>query len=473
MSFSANSSTSDFPDGDDFPICEPDGDVADNLTVKDREDGSSNMLKTKESIRVKSTDRHLASEHNEFAHTSYQLRNYPAALEAIDRAIAYAPDRTDFYYQRALIANALNNQQQVIADCQQILNLSPQHQAAQRLAAIALLKTKNYREALTKFDRYIESYPQDAHGYCYRGICHDRQQAYSHAIVDFNLALDLKPQEARFYHARGNTHQQLGNFSAALADYQIALQMKPLRAKVYDDRSEIYRLQGDCQRAIADCKQAIDLNPLLVSAYFRRGIIHAQLGDLDLALVDYALIIAIDADHVETYKQRSWIYFRRGEYGLAIQDCEAVKKIDKDCFWVHYLLGVINDRSGLQDLAIADFSKAISLQERSANELAPNDVSAYYHRGVIYYELGNHNDASADFDRAKSIQERGLQKLAVGATDPLADRDETGLYAEGLALYYTGQFASSMTMLKLSLSIARRYGNTRFQLQILQFLQQF
>jgi tetratricopeptide (TPR) repeat protein len=411
----------------------------------------------------------LAIEHNGFAHTSYQLRNYPAALEAIDRAIALAPDRTDFYYQRALIANALNNYHQVIADCQQVLSRSPQHQAAQQLEAIASLKTTTDRVTLAKFDRYIELYPHDARGYCYRGICYDRLQAYNLAIANFDMAIDLQPKEAIFYHARGRTHQQLGNFSAAHSDYNLAIELKPLRAKVYDDRSEIYRLQGDYRRAIADCTQAIDLNPLLVSAYFRRGMIYTELGDLDLALVDYALIIAIDTDHVETYQQRSWIYFRKGEYCLAKQDCESVNKIEKDCFWAHYLLGIINDELGLKDRSIADFTTAISLEERSANDLDRDDISAYYHRGIIYYELGNHQAASADFDRARSIQAGGLQQLA----DPFADRDETGLYAEGLALYYTGQFASSMTALKLSLSLARRYNNTSVQMQISQLLQRF
>jgi hypothetical protein len=105
MSFSANSSTPDFSDGDPHLLPAADGDKAHNLLSKDCEDGSQ-MLEIKADVRVQPTDLHLAIEHNGFAHTSYQLRDYPAALAAIDRAIAYDPDRTDFYYQRALIAKA-------------------------------------------------------------------------------------------------------------------------------------------------------------------------------------------------------------------------------------------------------------------------------------------------------------------------------------------------------------------------------
>jgi tetratricopeptide (TPR) repeat protein len=457
MSFSTHSSTPNFPDGDSFMLHERDGNQAHNFTVEDCEH-SSQMLETKASVRVKSPDRHLAIEHNGFAHTSYQLRDYTAALEAIDRAIVYDPDRTDFYYQRALIAKALNNYPQVIADCQQILSRSPQHQAAQRLAAIALVKTKKYRVALAHFDRYIELYSQDAHGYCYRGICYDRLQQYTPAIADFDMAIDLKPEEAIFHHARGRTHQQLGNFSAALADYNRAIEIKPLRARVYDDRAEIYRLQGDYLRTIADCTQAIDLNPLLIDAYFRRGIAYTELGDLDLALVDYDLIIALDPNHLKTYIQRSWIYFRRGKYRQAIQDCESAKQIDENCFWAYYLGGVINDISGFKEQAIADFTMAIELRSSSA--------CALYHRGVIYYELGNHPDAIADFTQARSTQDCGLEQLITGLESSLGNRDETGFYAEGLALDYMGQVESAITTLKLALLVANRFGNTSIQAQI-------
>ena len=329
-------------------------------------------------------------------------------------------------------------------------NDNPQPLAAQGLDALALLRTKNYPVALAKFDRYIELYPQDARGYCYRGICYQQLQAYSRSLADFNMAIELTPQEPVFHHARGVTYQQLGNFSAAITDYDLVIQAIPLVAKVDDDLEKISDLQGDLLQKIA-------VNPLITDAYFRRGMSHTELGDRDLALVDYDRLISLDPSHVRAYIQRSWIYFRQGKYPPAIRDCEAVKTIYKTSFWANYLLGVINTISKLPERAIADFTVAI--------ELSPHYVSARYHRGIIYYELGNTTAAIADFDRARTIQDLSLEKLI--------ERDETGFYAEGLALYYTGQLAAAITMLEVALSIANRVGNLSFQSQILLRLQQF
>jgi tetratricopeptide (TPR) repeat protein len=97
--------------------------------------------------------------------------------------------------------------------------------------------------------------------------------------------------------------------------------------------------------------------------------------------------------------------------------------------------------------------------------LNPDRIDAYFRRGVIYHELGNINEANADFTQARSIQDRSLEKLI--------DRDETGFRAEGLALYYTGQIKSAITMLKLALLVSKRFSNSSFYKQTLELLQHF
>ena len=108
--------------------------------------------------------------------------------------------------------------------------------------------------------------------------------------------------------------------------------------------------------------------------------------------------------------------------------------------------GVINSLSGLKHNAIKNFSRAI--------EISPNYVSARYHRGIVYHELGDIPKAMADFNQARSIQDRGLERLL--------DRDETGFYAEGLALYHMGQPEAARTVLILGALSAKRFNNPSF-----------
>jgi tetratricopeptide (TPR) repeat protein len=390
-------------------------------------------------------DSQLAIAHSGTAQICYQIQDYEGALVAWDLAIKCDSTQIDFYYQRAFINKLLKNYYQVLADCKRILEHAPDHPSARWLNAVALVKLENYQVALSSLDRHIETYPQDPNGYCYRGICYERLEQLPQALADLDRAISLQLNQPVFHHARGRTRQKLGDLPGALADFNLTIERKP-QAAVYDDRSEVRRCLGDNLEALQDCNRAIELNPKSIGTYFRRGLIHTELSDLELALADYSTTIDLDPEHVNAYIQRSWIYFRRKDYRRAKQDCQSVKAFNKSCFWAYYMLGVVDTLSGLKHNAIKNFSKAI--------EISPNYVSARYHRGIVYHELGDIPSAMADFEQARSTQDRGLERLV--------DRDETGFYAEGIALYHFGQPEAARTVLILGALSAKRFNNPSF-----------
>jgi tetratricopeptide (TPR) repeat protein len=70
----------------------------------------------------------------------------------------------------------------------------------------------------------------------------------------------------------------------------------------------------------------------------------------------------------------------------------------------HYFkLGVAKSNSGDFNGAIANFERAISLQERSANELNPKLMEAYYNRATAKFYLGRKQEAVADYDLAIAL----------------------------------------------------------------------
>ena len=392
----------------------------------------------------------LAIAHSGMATICHHCQDYEGALAAWDLAIGYDPAPLDFYYQRALVNKALKNYYQVLADCKKILEQVPDHPSAGWLNAVSLVKIENYQLALPSLTQHIKTYPRDPNGYCYRGICYERLAKFTSALTDFDRAILLQPNQPTFHHARGRNRQKLGDLEGALADFNITIDLKP-QAAVYDDRAEVHRCLNNHLEALHDCDRAIELNPKFINAYFLRGLTYAELGDLELALADYTSTIDLDPEHGNALVQRSLIYFRQQDYRHAKQDCQAVKAFDKTCFWSNYILGIIDSLSGLQHNAIKSFSKAI--------ELAPNYVSARYHRGIVYHELGDIPKAIADFEQARSIQNRGLERLV--------DRDETGFYAEGLALYHLGQREAARKVLTMGALSAKRFNNPSFHQLIL------
>jgi tetratricopeptide (TPR) repeat protein len=392
----------------------------------------------------------LASAHRGIAQVCEQIQDYEGALVAWDLTIQCDSTQLDFYYQRALVQKVLKNYYQVLADCKRILEQSPHHPSARWLNAVALVKVENYQIALFSLNQHIDTYPQDPNGYCYRGICYERLERFSEALADFDRAISIQSRQHVFHHARGRTRQKLGDLQGALADFNVTIDLKP-RAAVYDDRSEVHRCLGNHVEALQDCDRAIELNPKFIEAYFRRGLTYTEMGDLELALVNYTNTLDLDPHHVKAWIQRSWTYFRQKDYPRAKLDCQAVNAFDKSCFWSNYMLGVVNSLSGLKNNAITNFSKAI--------EISPNYVSARYHRGIVYHELGNIPKAIEDFEQARAIQDRGLERLV--------NRDETGFYAEGLALHHLGQSEAARTILLLGALSAKRFNNPSFHQLIL------
>jgi tetratricopeptide (TPR) repeat protein len=392
----------------------------------------------------------LASAHSGTAQICYEIQDYEGALVAWDLAIRCDATQLDFYYQRALLNKLLKNYYQVLADCKYILERDPDRSSARWLNAIALVKLENYQVALLDLDRHIQDFPRDPNGYCYRGICHERLEQLPQAIADLDRAIKLQSNQPVFHHARGRARQKMGDLPGALADFNLTIERKP-QAAVYDDRAEVRRCLGDRIEAVRDCDRAIELSPKFINAYLRRGLIHTELGELERALLDYNTTIDLDPQHIDAHIQRSWIHFRRKDYRRAKQDCQTVKSFSKSCFWSYYMAGVVDSLSGLKHSAIKSFSKAI--------ELSPNYVSARYHRGIVYHELGELPKAMADFEQARSIQDRGVERLV--------DRDETGFYAEGLALYHLGLPEAARTVLILGALSAKRFNNPSFHELIL------
>jgi tetratricopeptide (TPR) repeat protein len=395
----------------------------------------------------------LASAHAGLAEVLYQVQDYDGALVELDLAIRIDRTQLEYYYQRALVSKLLKNYYQVLADCKWILERAPEHPSARWLNAVALVKTENYHIALLNLNQHISTYPQDPNGYCYRGICYERLEQFAEALADLDLAISMQPNQPVFHHARGRARQRLGDMTGALADYSITIVLrtgsanarKP-QAAVYQDRAEVNRSLGNHLEALQDCDKALELNPKLIDAYFRRGLTYTELGDLGLALENYNLTLDLDPEHVQAYIQRSWIYFRKEDYKRAKRDCQSAISLDGTCFWANYVLGVVNVLLGLKNNALTNFSRAI--------ELSPHYVSSRYHRGLLYQDLGDMPKAMADFEQARSVQDRGLERLV--------DRDETGFYAEGLALYHLGQPEAARTILMLGALAAKRFNNPSF-----------
>jgi tetratricopeptide (TPR) repeat protein len=145
--------------------------------------------------------------------------------------------------------------------------------------------------------------------------------------------------------------------------------------------------KGDYREMLADLDRAIFLDSQNARLYYTRGVAKSMLGNRD-AIEDFNQAIALNLNEALIYHNR----------------------------------GVAKSEFGDLQGAISDYTRAISLQERSANALDPNRAETYYHRGNAQVALGNRQGGIADFNRAIAIDpnlapayyRRGLVKSKLG-----------------------------------------------------------
>jgi tetratricopeptide (TPR) repeat protein len=408
------------------------------------------------------------------ARAYYGLGDYQAALIAGDRAIQRDRENLDFYYYRALINKKLADYDRILLDCKFILERQPSDISARWLNSRAHFQLGDYQLALFNFNQYLNSQLDDAYAYYYRGICCERLNHLPQALQDLDRAIDLKNDRAIFYRRRGRIAQLLGDFTSAMTDYNKAISLDPHMAQAYANRADIYLSRGDYSRALIQCNQAIKLDPLLGSAHYQRGIINTEVGNLHAALADYHRLIQLNPQDLNAYLQRGWIYFRHGEYAAVMNDCEQMlaigggvsplavgkplsqqrlieQKEHHHLIAANYLMGVVQSLSGFKQEAIFSFTKAIDAE--------PNSICALFHRGLLHYDLKNEHKATDDFNLAQEIQNQGL--------DSISERDETGLYAEGLALYHMGQLETSRAILYQAVLVSQKLKSAVFYQQIM------
>jgi len=112
----------------------------------------------------------------------------------------------------------------------------------------------------------IESNPNDATAYLYRGTAHLKASEFDSAIADFTKAIELKPNHASAYTNRGSAHYEKAEFDRAIADFTKAIELNPKLALAYSNLGWTYEAIGDEREAIAHYRKALEFEPSLEAA---------------------------------------------------------------------------------------------------------------------------------------------------------------------------------------------------------------
>jgi len=225
--------------------------------------------------------------------TETKLKNYKAAITALDSAIDLNPTDADQVVNRGLAKEGSGDINGAMADYQLALRLNPDHSLArhnlgvltashglpedsEKLLSEAIDRNPglpyphaqlayhkfnkgDFKGALTEYDEAIRIDPTDVEYFLNRGLVKEKLRDYEGSLGDFTTALRLKSDYEKVWFNRGNVLTKLNRLSEAIEDYTLAIFYDPQYATAYYNRSLDYYKLGKTKEACDDLMKAGEL----------------------------------------------------------------------------------------------------------------------------------------------------------------------------------------------------------------------
>lgn len=273
----------------------------------------------------------------------------------------------------------------------------------------------DFESSIKAFSKAIEL--NSGSGSIYTSRAMSRMAAGDHrgAIEDFDQSLALgydRPDIA--YAQRALCKQQLKDVEGAMADFGQVLLINPNDYFCFHKRGMLKLETGDVAGASADMEKAIEHKPDYIDPLVNLGIIKYKAQD-PAAMQYFDRALRIDSTQADIYYYRSYAMANLPSlYTLqdAIGEMEKAVRFDPSYFEAIKSLGKMKIETGDYTGAIADLSKAISLNS--------HDAEIYNDRGFLYITILNDKKAAfQDFNKsvesdpfyAEAYFNRGLTKL--------------------------------------------------------------
>ena len=137
----------------------------------------------------------------------------------------------------------------------------------------------DYQKAITYYDEYLASYPNDSKAYDERGLCYEYLGQYDKAEQNYSKAISISPNNGDYYVHRGYALMRMGNTKSAVSVFSQSITLNSQMSNGYAGRMEAYILLGNYDLALNDVNSAMsnDINnPFYL---INRAIIYLYLED--------------------------------------------------------------------------------------------------------------------------------------------------------------------------------------------------
>ncbi|MCS6821081.1 MAG: tetratricopeptide repeat protein [Microscillaceae bacterium] len=312
-----------------------------------------------------------------------------------------------------------------------------------------LLNTREYRQALAKFDSIATIQPQNMRAIAGRAYCKYYLKDYEGALTDYNLILKLDDKNVTIYRYRGNVKQRLGRIAEACADWQKAAELgdnkvqdriKDLCQKFAENNlttllvppdtsqgisrgmkftsppplemSEAEKIRiaaeeltigfekiqkNDWESAEKAFNKALEYNPTQAAAYYGRANVKIAKKDFENALNDLEKALLLDPSLLNAHLLKGRILMQKNDFEQAYEHLKLASRQEHLPPYLFSYLGITEVQIEEWEKALENFTQAIQANDKQVSDFTGK--TDYYHRGQVYFYLKKYKEAYNDFVR--------------------------------------------------------------------------
>jgi protein O-GlcNAc transferase len=312
-----------------------------------------------------------------------QTGRVAAGRDAIERAIALAPDNAQFHN-----------------------NLGKLHSDAGRTG-----------EAIACFRRALQCDGQLREAHTNLGNALTAAGQFEQAIHSYHHALLLQSDHAETHNNLGNALRASGRMEEAVSAYREACRHRPNLPEPLNNLGYTLRELGRLDEAIECCRRALQIKPDYMEAYDNLGTALASAGRYQEAIALYRQAMLRQPDHAETHNNLGNALNVMGRQDDALAAYREAIRLKPGYAEAHTNLGNALKDQGLLDAAIESFRKALRINPalHAAHSNLINTLQ--FHPGY---------DAPAQFEELRRFHRQHAEPLRQfiqpHANDRAADR---------------------------------------------------
>ncbi|XP_028674559.1 cell division cycle protein 27 homolog [Erpetoichthys calabaricus] len=214
--------------------------------------------------------------------------------------------------------------------------------------------------------------------WCVAGNCFSLQREHDIAIKFFQRAIQVDPGFAYAYTLLGHEFVLTEELEKALACFRNAIRVNPRHYNAWYGLGMIYYKQEKFTLAEIYFKKALGINPQSSVLLCHVGVVQHALKKSEHALETLNKAINIDPKNPLCKFHRASILFANEKYKAALQELEELKQIVPKESLVYFLIGKVYKKLGQTHLALMNFSWAMDLDPKGANNQIKEAIDKRY-----------------------------------------------------------------------------------------------